>query len=100
MLGKYTRFLCCYKTSTKTTLMGALAVNKSFVAMTSNRTVVASLLCLVVVCHRYWNSIGDLLQLTWLKIINICGDDDGSLYFYGKPFNRSIYFSATELLIN
>jgi len=58
--------------------------NNSVVVMTSNRTVVASLVCLVVFCQRYWNTIGDVLQSTWLKIINVCGDDDESLYFYGK----------------
>ena len=72
--------------------------NNSVVAMTSNRTVVASLVCLVVFCQRYWNSIGDVLQSTWLKIINVCGDDDESLYFYGKSIKlyRSIYCSATK----
>ena len=66
--------------------------NSAVVAMTSNRTVVAGLVCLVVFCQRYWNTIGDVLQSTWLKIINVCGDDDESLYFYGKPIKyRFIY---------
>ena len=69
------------------------------VTMTSNRTVVASLVCLSVFCQHYWTTIGHVLQSTWLKIIQVCGDDDNNLYFYGISVKIDLFSNNRILML-